>query len=462
MKINPRKGIKISRGPRRISRMSANPNSQNTLELLLQSLREKNRNNVPLYTAMSPLPTIQIYNSLIKDTLETVTVLDQQATEDNCLSIFSSESITTTLQTLQRESHIKFLRSNLGKLPSAFVSLDASRPWITYWCLNALSLLGDDISDLKVAANNTILECVSPQGGISGNVGQLGHLAPTYAGINTLAITGNEEVWAKIDRKLMYKWLLSLKLPNGGFKMHVGGECDTRAVYCALSIASLLNILTPELIDGVGGFIKRCQTFEGGFSGFPDVEAHGGYAFCSLASLCIMYPLKDIKKYINIPRFTKWLSSRQHQPEGGFSGRTNKLVDGCYNHWVGGCWALLENILDADDLWSRSALQNYTLYCCQIPGRGGLRDKPGKQPDAYHTNYTLCGLSGAQHQYTFEKEQARDANAKLGDYAFYWTSKPSKLIEVKKGNEVLAINPVHVLPVGIAEKMNKFFRTIEA
>lgn len=27
---------------------------------------------------------------------------------------------------------------------------------------------------------------------------------------------------------------------------------------------------------------------------------------------------------------------------GGFKGRTNKLVDGCYSWWVGGAFALLE------------------------------------------------------------------------------------------------------------------------
>lgn len=30
---------------------------------------------------------------------------------------------------------------------------------------------------------------------------------------------------------------------------------------------------------------------------------------------------------------------------GGFKGRTNKLVDGCYSWWVGGCVALVEGFL---------------------------------------------------------------------------------------------------------------------
>lgn len=30
---------------------------------------------------------------------------------------------------------------------------------------------------------------------------------------------------------------------------------------------------------------------------------------------------------------------------GGFKGRTNKLVDGCYSWWVGGCVVLAESLL---------------------------------------------------------------------------------------------------------------------
>lgn len=34
--------------------------------------------------------------------------------------------------------------------------------------------------------------------------------------------------------------------------------------------------------------------------------------------------------------------------------------------------------------------------CCQ-QSRGGLKDKPGKSADYYHTCYCLSGLSSAQH-----------------------------------------------------------------
>ena len=100
-----------------------------------------------------------------------------------------------------------------------------------------------------------------------------------------------------------------------------------------------------------------------------------------------------------MPRLISWLSARQYSPEGGLSGRTNKLVDGCYSHWVGGCWPLIEACLNERDdggpetaaaraqnlhptqnsLYSRVSLMRYILCCCQDDTNcGGMRDKPGK------------------------------------------------------------------------------------
>lgn len=95
-----------------------------------------------------------------------------------------------------------------------------------------------------------------------------------------------------------------------------------------------------------------------------------------------------IKRHMNVSMLLSWLSARQYAPEGGFSGRTNKLVDGCYSHWVGGCWPLLQSALDgvqsatapneasSGNLYSREGLTRYILGCCQA--KEGLRDKPGK------------------------------------------------------------------------------------
>ncbi|CAN0397406.1 unnamed protein product, partial [Discosporangium mesarthrocarpum] len=83
-----------------------------------------------------------------------------------------------------------------------------------------------------------------------------------------------------------------------------------------------------------------CQTFEGGFGGEPWNEAHGGYAFCAFASLVILGQAFRADLYA----LEGWLCGRQMRLEGGFQGRTNKLVDGCYSFWQGGAVALLDYV----------------------------------------------------------------------------------------------------------------------
>jgi prenyltransferase beta subunit len=43
----------------------------------------------------------------------------------------------------------------------------------------------------------------------------------------------------------------------------------------------------------------------------------------------------------DVDAFAHWLSHRQMKWEGGFQGRTNKLVDGCYSFWQGAAGAVL-------------------------------------------------------------------------------------------------------------------------
>lgn len=70
--------------------------------------------------------------------------------------------------------------------------------------------------------------------------------------------------------------------------MHVDGEIDIRGVYCALVVAKLTNVYTPELFQNTEKWIAKCQTWEGGFGGCPGMEAHGGYAYCGLAALAML------------------------------------------------------------------------------------------------------------------------------------------------------------------------------
>lgn len=117
---------------------------------------------------------------------------------------------------------------------------------------------------------------------------------------------------------------------TGGFRMHEDGEIDIRASYCAVSVASLLNILTEELCEGVARYSATCQTFEGGMGGEMYNEAHGGYSFCGLAALVITNRVtnclhRDFTPAVSLKRFRRWLCGRQMGLEGGFQGRANKV-----------------------------------------------------------------------------------------------------------------------------------------
>jgi len=283
-----------------------------------------------------------------------------------------------------------------------------------------------------------MLACQCPNGGFGGGNQQLAHCAPTYAACLALVILGDtrdsdvrEQAYAAVHRHLLYAWFYSLKDPaTGAFRMHHDGEVDVRGTYTVVAIAALFNILTPELSEGVAEYCLACQTQEGGFAGEPGAEAHGGYVFCAIAALAILERTKDV----DVEALEYWLAMRQTSVEGGFQGRCNKLVDGCYSFWQGGTAALVTYMKDPR-LWSAlrwnchqsepseslpwtseeetpelatqppnpntmcfnsAALQRYILLCAQQV-EGGLRDKPGKMRDYYHTCYNLSGLSVAQH-----------------------------------------------------------------
>jgi len=230
-----------------------------------------------------------------------------------------------------------------------------------------------------------------------------------------------------------------------------------------------------SLLTGLPEWVGRCQTFEGGISTKPDTEAHGAYAFCALACLCIIGdPHVIIPKYLDVPLLISWLSARQYAPEGGFAGRTNKLVDGCYSHWVGGCWPLIEACVNGPSspgasndpqssirsLYSREGLIRYILCCCQDQSkRGGLRDKPSHSSDSYHTCYVLAGLSSAQHKWHFNPSALKVESSETLSSPYQWTSEifGEKLQIYDEEDRVRTLHPVFVISEGAAEEMRAYF-----
>jgi protein farnesyltransferase subunit beta len=378
----------------------------------------------------------------IQDPVTTETSLAQQETVTECLPLLNGIDDPSRspfdfnehgVPRLDRQTHIEYLHHSLEELPAAFVAADASRPWMLYWALMGLYLLGEDVTHYRdrsvtlqhqfppllglyisiymfvstLISTFRVIKTFSPMqnatGGFGGGHGQYSHLAGTYAAILSLALVGGEAAYSLIDRENMWSWLGRLKQANGGFQVCEGGEVDVRGAYCAMVTISLLNlpselptpISTPDGVlttfqEGLDDYLARCQTYEGGISGSPGNEAHGAYAFCAIACLSLMHEQQLALQGLDLPSLLSWLSSRQYAPEGGFAGRTNKLVDGCYSHWVGGCWPLIQASFNGpsspqdvrsnpaiQSLYSKEGLTRYILSCCQAP-TGGLRDKPSK------------------------------------------------------------------------------------
>lgn len=317
-------------------------------------------------------------------------------------------------QEIKTELHLSYVEHFLdGPLPGPFFKLDSSQLWMIYWLVNAHVVLSgeDPLPSLKQLvsekANALILD--DGRSGIAGGPNDtLGHVASTYAVILLLVLVEDYKTLSRMKENLL-EWLFTLKHENGSFAMHYGGECDTRSTYCVLVVSSLLNMPTKKLWAKTREWVSSCQTYEGGFAGVPGTEAHGGYTFCAVASFFLLgRDESDFDKN----SLLRWLADRQLGLEGGFSGRSNKLVDACYSFWVGASYVLLESESDFGSLYNRQALITYIKNCCQDVQRGGLKDKPSTNPDFYHTNYALCGLSMAEYCYTNPKRGAYSFEAK--------------------------------------------------
>ncbi|XP_068152743.1 protein farnesyltransferase subunit beta [Drosophila tropicalis] len=375
----------------------------------------------------------------------TITSREQQKTEssvEKCFDRFEQmQFLNPRLTQLNRIEHQHYLDVMLRRLPSNYECLDSSRAWCIYWILQAAQLLSFTFDEETLDhVIQFLIKCRAPTGGFGGGPGQYAHLAPTYAAVNSLCIIGSQSAYRAIDRESLTQFLFSVREADGSFRLHVDGETDVRGAYCAISCAKLLNLpqlVLKELFAGTGDWIASCQTYEGGFGGAPDLEAHGGYTFCGIAGLALLNEAQKCNKNALL----RWTLRRQMSYEGGFQGRTNKLVDGCYSFWVGATIPITQATMPGMEhtLFDVEALQEYILLCCQKQN-GGLIDKPGKPQDLYHTCYTLSGVSIAQHSESAMSPQI------LGDLI----------------NELLPTHPLfNIPPKSVAAALSHFSNTTE-
>ena len=382
-----------------------------------------------------------------KKEIKTKTDFDQQRVEEQVLKLFEEAGFNTKdseefkgIAQYFRFAHYNFAKKLINTMPGGYSSLDSGFPWFTYWITNIISMCKDnyDLSyDMKIEFVQVLKELQHEDGGFRGSPRGMSHLIATYAAIMSIVNLGIPEAYDIVDIPKMKNFLLKMKNNNfdidkkpsyvdkngvylitrdiegdfisyhtafpGTFQNHINGESDLRSTYCAMTTASVLNLINwndianDPLTKGVVENIKNCQTFEGGLGPEPYCEAHGGYSYCGIATLVLLNKLHEI----DVNSFIRWLVSRQMTKEGGFNGRTNKLVDSCYSFWQGSIFNLLymaDKSLsnDMELLYDQLSLQAYILFACQNTKGGGLVDKPGKYPDLFHTNYASAGLALSQ------------------------------------------------------------------
>ena len=318
----------------------------------------------------------------------TPTSEDQARTEAACAPLL------LTPNPLRRAAHVAYLAEALAapSQPAGWATYDASRVWLTYWCLQGLDVLGaahePAVAALHPGVVAFLAACQASGGGFGGGPGQEAHAASTYAAVSALLIIGTPAALSVPHRPSLAAFFASLRQPSGALRVTADGEADTRGAYTVLAVASLLNMASPALTSGTAAFLARCQSQEGGFGGEPGNEAHGGYTYCALAALAVLGG--GALGGVDAGALARWLRARQMGAEGGFSGRCNKLVDACYSFWLAAACALAPG-----GGFEAEPAARYVLRCAQVAA-GGCRDKPGKSRDHYHTCYALCGLSAAQ------------------------------------------------------------------
>lgn len=103
---------------------------------------------------MAVVPHLSQYPQII-DEVSSATSRLQYGTIDECLPLLRAITDPSSdpfdfdengLALLRRPSHVDFVKDGLRPLPTGFVTMDASRPWLMYWSLLSLYLLGEDIA----------------------------------------------------------------------------------------------------------------------------------------------------------------------------------------------------------------------------------------------------------------------------------------------------------------------------
>lgn len=254
-----------------------------------------------------------------------------------------------------------------------------------YWGIGTLFLLKHNDEFQRKEVVEFVLSCIDESnGGFGAAPNHDAHMLSTLSAVQVLKLYNSIDELSPDQKAGIITFVKSMQLQDGSFQGDRFGEVDTRFVYNAIQCLSLLEALTPDIVEPAVDWILQCQNFDGCFGMTPGSESHAAQAFTCLGVLSIT---NNMDKLPNKELLEWWLSDRQ-VPTGGLNGRPEKLPDVCYSWWVLSCLSMMDKLYYIDG----EKLQKFILSC-QDSDKGGISDRENKEVDVYHTFFGIAGLS---------------------------------------------------------------------
>ncbi|ETB57427.1 hypothetical protein YYC_04325 [Plasmodium yoelii 17X] len=331
-------------------------NEEKNTEALINDMLKKSEMNIDVKNC----DILKLKNIKINENSFTIENYEFQL---NKSSVLLNKFIFILNIQLEKERHFKICTDIYFLKNLSLSFLEASKPWIFYWCIHTIYILYNDFEIEQKLCKETfsiikknvfyyLNKIKNKNDGFGGGLNQYTHITTTYAAICVFIYLNDDEnnFLGFIDKKKLHSYILQLKCKDGSFRLHKDGEIDMRGTYCAISVCSMCHILTKKIKKNVAKYILSCQNYEGGFTSEKFQESHGGYTYCALATLCILGKIKKV----NLNKLMLWLINKQGNLEGAFTGRTNKLVDACYSFWIGSIFFIINEIYILKKLFKQS------------------------------------------------------------------------------------------------------------
>lgn len=254
-----------------------------------------------------------------------------------------------------------------------------------YWGLGALFLVKHEFEFPREEIVEFVISCIDKKNGGFGSAPKHdAHMLSTLSALQVLKLFNAIDELTTEQRTGIIKFIKDMQLKDGSFQGDRFGEVDTRFVYNAIQSLSILEELTPEVVDPAVDWVLQCQNFDGCFGMVPGSESHASQAFTCLGVLSIA---NKLDKLPHRELLEWWLSDRQVL-NGGLNGRPEKLPDVCYSWWVLSCLGMLDKL----NYINGEKLKTF-IFSCQDSETGGISDRPDKEVDIYHTFFGIAGLS---------------------------------------------------------------------